>query len=482
MNLPRPPFTFRDGPKAPWLSTAYPDLLGELTAEEIAALAIVPGNTAKAHGRRFATWLFFRFDQQLDPEDRRKRVIRFMGGCAHRGWHTSLQQQLEDRREYRQVSHREFNGQPLPETHVAATKPFMTVLLTGRTFRHLDPTLSRFRTFLAHDSTFVDGQYAVRHLLGDPSGDDDPWDGYGYEQPFDLGLLVARNTREGCNKLVAEVCNLANSCGFATAQREDAFDWRPRAGVGPVEPFGFADGLSNLLFFADDVIEAGEESVAAWNPTGDWRQLLYFAGRDDTSEAARLSGGTFIVLRKLEQDVRAFRAWAHRDPDRASGMMGRTPDGLPLVRRAGPGINGFNFDDDTGGQGCPFHAHIRKANPRGESVGRGTACLAEERHRLFVRRGMMYSACDDYSLEADPPAKTGLLFVGYMASCRDQFQMMMAGWLHNPNFPSGRAPAQDALMPSGPMRTDIPRFVTPRGGAYFFAPPVPWLNSFREYA
>ena len=52
-------------------------------------------------------------------------------------------------------------------------------------------------------------------------------------------------------------------------------------------------------------------------------------------------------------------------------VMGRFRDGTPVVLQSTPGQydpvpNNFNFEKDSLGLRCPFQAHIRRMNPRGE--------------------------------------------------------------------------------------------------------------------
>ena len=92
--------------------------------------------------------------------------------------------------------------------------------------------------------------------------------------------------------------------------------------------------------------------------------------------------GSYLVFRKLEQNVRGFQDQLDElakalqlqghDRQRAEALvMGRFRDGTPVVLQATPGQhdpvpNNFDFADDALGLKCPFQAHIRRMNPRGE--------------------------------------------------------------------------------------------------------------------
>ncbi|MGW2492126.1 hypothetical protein ACWCV9_33600 [Streptomyces sp. NPDC001606] len=113
--------------------------------------------------------------------------------------------------------------------------------------------------------------------------------------------------------------------------------------------------------------------------------------------------GNYFVLRKLEQNVLAFRqaeeALAHalklenNDRERAGAMLiGRFKNGTPLTLQATPGahrpvMNNFNHARDGAADKCPYQAHIRTTNPRG-SGGFGQPPEAERRHRRPAVHGI----------------------------------------------------------------------------------------------
>jgi hypothetical protein len=94
--------------------------------------------------------------------------------------------------------------------------------------------------------------------------------------------------------------------------------------------------------------------------------------------------GTYMVWRKLHQDVALFRAalrdaarvYEHGDAEKlAAKIVGRWRNGTPLVvspnaEQPGldpkpPGSNDFRYSElDADGRCCPLGAHIRRSNPR----------------------------------------------------------------------------------------------------------------------
>src|SRR5206468_5736585 len=90
-----------------------------------------------------------------------------------------------------------------------------------------------------------------------------------------------------------------------------------------------------------------------------------------------LDNGTFLVVRKLRQNVRALEQFVekearshHIDPEQLYGkMMGRRRDGKPMLPGATKDSNKFGYEADQYGISCPFQAHIRRANPRAPREG-----------------------------------------------------------------------------------------------------------------
>ena len=109
--------------------------------------------------------------------------------------------------------------------------------------------------------------------------------------------------------------------------------------------------------------------------------------------------GSFGVLRKIEQNEEAFDKYLNQQASALdvppnylkAKLCGRWPNGAPIMPGQHPQSQPsepkpedvFNFEDDKQGFGCPFGAHIRRANPRGDSI-------APTRLRPLFRRGMPY--------------------------------------------------------------------------------------------
>jgi len=195
--------------------------------------------------------------------------------------------------------------------------------------------------------------------------------------------------------------------------------------------------------------------------------------------------GSYLVYRRLHQDVAAFEAFRTAQPkSTADRLVGRAEDGTPLDPAGAAGsANDWTFADDTSGAATPLAAHIRKVNPRSG---------AESAHRI-MRRGIAYGS--SYREGADPAspqgaaADRGLQFLCYQASLATQFEFLQSSWCNNQNFPSadagedpligqpsGGGHCQIALTP-GATPTEIPTpLVTTTASLYLFQPSIAGLR------
>jgi Dyp-type peroxidase family len=264
-----------------------------------------------------------------------------------------------------------------------------------------------------------------------------------------------------------------------------------RKGGHSVEHFGYADGISQLIFLETDtdLLKDPKDRQPGY-PLAPLELVLVedrLAKREDCF-------GSYLVFRKLEQDVIGFEhgkrnlaeqlGLKESDSQQVGAMMvGRFEEGTPLalsdkalVSRtgSGPPENNFTYDDDREGR-CPAFAHIRATNPRD-----GT----EQR---IVRRGMPYgrrASWDRLPIEA-----VGLLFMCFQANIDKQFVAIQqrANEAHDPIIGEARdlpdPPdrellvdlAQGAMLAQKKPSFDA-NWVKLRGGEFFFAPSIPFLT------
>jgi Dyp-type peroxidase family len=235
--------------------------------------------------------------------------------------------------------------------------------------------------------------------------------------------------------------------------------------------------------------------------------------------------GSYLVFRRLRQDVPAFRnqirdlAAAHNlKPEVLEAkIVGRYTSGCPLERskphpnldttHGDPSIehpdlltdniNNFEYGDDAKGAIVPRAAHIRKAYPRDEIVGDGSQINENttQKHRL-LRRGIPYGTSFRPTLgsvahpveeeNALENVDRGLLFLAYQSDIESHFEFVQQTWVNNTEFPEPRD-GQDPVIaqsPIGPVSMsgiqgspiDIKHFVTTTGGEYFFQPSISVLR------
>jgi deferrochelatase/peroxidase EfeB len=339
----------------------------------------------------------------------------------------------------------------------------------------------------------------------------------------------------------------------------EAFELLRWLGTGDLdehEPFGFADGISQPRIDWGQQRDARGGQAAYSNVVALGELLLGYRNEyvkytdrplvDADSASAGLPAaedapekrdvgrnGTYLVMRHLRQDVRGFWQFVYRqaggDPAQAdklaAAMVGRTKAGDPLVPmqdEAIPGIgsdpneirrNQFTYDKDPAGIGCPFGAHLRRANPRNADYpGRPTGLarlittlglgrrgfrddlMSSVRFHRILRRGREFgpglSPAD--ALAPAPPGdpERGLHFICLNANISRQFEFLQNAWIMNTKF-SGLSGESDPLLgnrepiPGCPVTDDfiiqedgglrrrvsgVPQFVTVRGGEYFFLP------------
>jgi Dyp-type peroxidase family len=271
------------------------------------------------------------------------------------------------------------------------------------------------------------------------------------------------------------------------------------------EPFGFRDGISQP--FVDGLGKSGpaEQTVRA----GEFL-LGYENEYGQTVDAPLLRNGSYLVFRQLHQDVGGFwrfcdeatrSADGSSDPEArlrlASKMVGRWPSGAPLALapdRDDPNLaeaNDFAYHaEDPRGARCPVGSHIRRSNPRDSldpDPGSGRSFEINRRHRL-VRRGREYGPQLplEQALREDDAVERGLHFICLNANIARQFEFVNHTWLNNAKFGELHDDADPLFapgcftIPTDGVRervTHVPRFVTVRGGAYFFLPGLAALRT-----
>lgn len=275
------------------------------------------------------------------------------------------------------------------------------------------------------------------------------------------------------------------------------------------EHFGFVDGTSQ------PVVGDPPANPARWNNLvrrGDL--LLGYANThgDPPNEHPLLHDGSFLVVRKLRQDVatlnaRLDAATATTGLTRAqikSRMMGRElADGASPI--TGKEDNDFDYAGDPLGRLCPVHSHVRRINQRtapwSPELPAPGSPLRRDVPRI-MRRGMSYGPAYDPASDASAKEDRGLFFMAYNTRIGEQFETLQR-WISgatNSGTYSGEADPFLGVPRRGDARTfrfhdgtkvqrvglDDPKdpkpFVALQWGAYLFAPSLAAIERIAEIA
>ncbi|MBR0995580.1 peroxidase [Bradyrhizobium japonicum] len=355
---------------------------------------------------------------------------------------------------------------------------------------------------------FRQGMAARAAFLGDV-GRSAPelWDFPHGNNGFHAGLLIMASTSEGRDdKLAIGHRALEGLKGVEVTARLDV-------GVPPTlrEHFGFADGISRPFIEG----QGGEPLPGQGTPTKAGEFILGY--ENELGELAKGPGpealwrnGTYIAIRKIYQDVAAFRQYLQQCATDSAGqervaakMMGRWRSGCPLALSPDvddPSIvadpkrnNDFAyFDDDRNGRKTPVGCHIRRVNPRD---GLKDTMANARLHRL-VRRGAAYGPTLAEGVTEDDGQDRGIVLGLINANPGRQFEFVQSQWVNDGDFQSQgrrtdpivgrRDTSDDFAYPEKPVRrrlTRLPEFTATRGGEHVFLPGLGglrWLAEMRD--
>jgi deferrochelatase/peroxidase EfeB len=314
----------------------------------------------------------------------------------------------------------------------------------------------------------------------------------------------------------------------------------------PKEHFGYTDGIGDPYFEGIQDARTRVEgrgkqmSDGTWQPlaTGEFLHGHIDEAREYPPAAAPIllsRNGTYMVYRKLHQNVASFDALLEREgaayPGGAELMaakfVGRWRDnGAPLVNapnaeskklwdaeyaQASPErqdamLSNFTYDDDMSGAKCPMSGHIRRLNPRASLELKASSCPggfernpgafdtpgALANRRRVLRRGLPYG---DSSQRDSDNGEHGVIMMMLNADIGRQYEFIQQQWVNYGND-FREANDKDVILgnrskhipssvihqadPEGgaPPRfvRNIPLLVETRGGDYFFVPSLTALR------
>ena len=265
------------------------------------------------------------------------------------------------------------------------------------------------------------------------------------------------------------------------------------------EHFGFTDGISQPFIEGSEAVFDGKGAVPGQGTpdekVGKWRNLkpgeFILGYEDEFGEVADSpthydlrKNGTYLVLRQLQQKVKAFddfclkaaqELWPsdfNHKPQHYKSLvrakfMGRWPSGCPItlsphaddkeLAKDRMKNNSFLFNkpfpflhqqpngstppieetiEDKDGARCPLGAHIRRTNPRDHMLLAPKDIFDKEnsydyhlnRHRI-IRRGLTYG--DEYTGANNDDDNRGVIFMALNASISRQFEFIQQHWVNH---------------------------------------------------
>jgi Dyp-type peroxidase family len=372
-------------------------------------------------------------------------------------------------------------------------------------------------SLLSFPVEFVQGMKARAAILSD-TGKNSPgyWDPIWHEGVHAwLGLfgLTQPDLERRCAELHAL---LQEGGGAAVIGSQDAGVLQINGQFTSKEHFGYSDGFGNPEFLGlEKDAQPGQGKLTEdgkWTPLATGELLLEYADEAGELPVAPLPhllacNGTFMVYRKLHQNVATFRRYLSEKSKLypggleklASKFIGRWRDGTPvelspnepspaIVQDPNRSVN-FTFANDLDGTRCPVGAHLRRTNPR-DAFGFDGALV---NRRRISRRGMPYGRYTPEDQPGSDDEDHGIVFMALNASIFRQFEFVQQQWIEYGNDARqgndkdmlignheghGKFMIQGSANPLNPpfICGALPNFVELRGGDYFFIPSITALR------
>jgi Dyp-type peroxidase family len=407
-------------------------------------------------------------------------------------------------------------------------KPKSTVNVAF-TFKGLEALELPIASLMSFPVEFVQGMKARAPILFDegknaPEHWDAVWQGGVHTW---LGVF-AQSTAELDRKCLELLALAQESGGAESIGSQDAAALQIDGQITTKEHFGYTDGFGNPEYLGvEKDSQPGQGKLTPdgkWTPLATGELLLEYADEAGELPVAPLphllaSNGTFMVYRKLHQNVATFRNYLKEkgklypggEEKLASKFIGRWRDGTPvelspdkadpaIVNDKNSNVN-FTFGKDLEGTRCPIGAHVRRTNPR-DAFGFNGQVI---NRRRISRRGMPYGAYIPEDQPANDDGEHGIVFMAVNASIYRQFEFVQQQWIEYGNDARqgndkdmlignhggkkslkthGKFMIQGTDDPKNPpfLCGGLPNFVELRGGDYFFMPSITALRLIAEHA
>ena len=500
----------------------------------------IQGNTVPGFNKDHQQFLFYRICRKGSA----KRFLKWIAPLI-----TSMEEVIAFRRLYRK------RRLKLGRDHVDLCSTWINIAFSHSAIARLT---SKKDAAAFGDQSFRQGLAERSGYLGDPTsrksrGHPSRWLVGGPKDEADITIIVASDGADLLKQTVRKIKDQARR-----ADLELMFEQNGQTLPGDLrghEHFGFRDGISQPGVRGKLSSTPGDYITPRYMEDTDPRRLYmakpgqflawpgqFLLGEDRQSTESHINStspasnfpdwarrGSYLVMRRLSQDVRAFWRFAYAasstlgmDVTRfASMLVGRWPSGAPVMRvpaADNPALGGdefannhFIFDDDTrpsnrpipGYPGdtypqatadflatvCPHFAHVRKVNPRDTATEMGKP--EDSLTHMILRRGIPFGkpiVKQKRPSKALCAADRGLMFLCYGSTIEDQFEFVQRRWANSrvqPNLgghdpiigqngsQGSRTRTIDFPTPSGSVKLKFKdEWILPTGGGYFFAPPI----------
>jgi Dyp-type peroxidase family len=391
----------------------------------------------------------------------------------------------------------------------------MNIAFTHRGLQHLELPDAALLSFP------VEFQQGMRHragILGDGGVNaPDHWDGVWRDDHVHAWIGVNGLSMQALEANCANILSLVEETGGATVvDTQDAAAVVMNGKPCTSEHFGYTDGFGNPDYIGiERSTQPGQGKLrpdGTWAPLATGELLLGYADEAGELPVAPIphllaSNGTFMVYRKLHQNVATFRAFLDKQAALYSGgkeklaakFIGRWRDGTPLELspdKPDPTIvedpnrsTDFTYGADAEGTRCPIGAHIRRVHPR-DAFGFNGQLI---NRRRITRRGLPYGRFVPEGEPVSDDEERGIIFMVLNASLSRQFEFVQQQWIQYGNDShlgndrdvllgnhggSGRFVVQGEASLTNPpfVCSGLPDFVELRGGDYFFLPSITALG------
>lgn len=369
---------------------------------------------------------------------------------------------------------------------------------------------------------FVQGMKARGSILCDTGlNSPDNWEPVWHDESVEAWLGIYAESPAELEKQCTVLHNLMNGTGGAVVMgSQNAGVLMIDGKITTKEHFGYTDGFGNPDYLG--VLRDTQPGQGKLMPDGSWAPLatgeLLLGYADEAGELPvapiphlLANNGTFMVYRKLHQNVATFRKYLNDKGQLypggreklASKFIGRWRDGTPVELspdKTDPAIVAdknrnvdFKFGNDLEGLRCPIGAHVRRANPR-DAFGFNGKLV---NRRRITRRGLPYGPFTPEDQPVRDEDDHGIIFMALGASLFRQFEFVQQQWIEYGNDArqgndkdilignhggTGKFMIQGAANASSPpfICGSLQNFVQLRGGDYFWVPSITALRMIAE--